>query len=748
MHSESALEATLQTTDPSTTTYSTLDDTSDNTLSGGGKLNVTRDDLERRQLLHNLQLLKLEVSQKNLVIDTLKADHAAQLEDLQERLSDSLHEKQLAQARLKSLSQAHDAELRRVRERSQQETSVLAARMKELEEANPFVGGQEQDIKQALTGPGLSELEYSRLRAKDSDSLSLKDYIMVHIYEHLQPLHKDCRALADHVQELTEDLSSARLEHGSCGESLAVKDEQVARLETRCSQLSRELSHVHSQVEQGNYRIEHFDAMIRERDALQTEVDTLKRAMQEMESGVQISKDRESAVRKELLEEGHTVTLLRQDKEYLGRQVNELTGQCAHLEERCGLLSRQLDEAKMAKEKTLEHVLKAKEDYKREYEIRAQQELDSLRLRMNQEMEQLRNQSRDTFGHENRTLQEARDNACAERDRALAAEREMNSKYDQLVHEFRQLQMSSDGRSSALQGELQMKRFELERAHTFQEQTLKDLRHCELEREKLHKKAEVLSQELWAVQNEGKVRVLELEARVREQGERLEVYEKVERELDQVVMQAAEVESDVDAERVLFSYGFGASVPSTSKRRMQQSVQLARRVLQLERMNACLRKDEEAMKSKIDQLDEELSQSKALLGKSHQPYVYLIESIKMRDEQLKAAKIKVMSLEGQLSKLTSEKAHLLQAKNSLAADLEKLLKHREDLKVMKRLILELHGEALPPQERCDVEEGHKAPPPSLPAPTVFTKHEHSRWPKRLDQQGKAAASSKTNFRAS
>lgn len=38
---------------------------------------------------------------------------------------------------------------------------------------------------------------------------------------------------------------------------------------------------------------------------------------------------------------------------------------------------------------------------------------------------------------------------------------------------------------------------------------------------------------------------------------------------------------------------------------------------------------------------------------------------------------------------------------------------------MKRLILELHGEALPPQERCDVEEGHKAPPPSLPAPTVF-----------------------------
>lgn len=85
-----------------------------------------------------------------------------------------------------------------------------------------------------------------------------------------------------------------------------------------------------------------------------------------------------------------------------------------------------------------------------------------------------------------------------------------------------------------------MKRFECERSRTVQEQTLKDLRHCELEREKLQKKAEVLSQELWAVQNKGKLQILELEAKVREQGERLEVYEKVERELDQVVMQAAE----------------------------------------------------------------------------------------------------------------------------------------------------------------------------------------------------------------
>ena len=30
------------------------------------------------------------------------------------------------------------------------------------------------------------------------------------------------------------------------------------------------------------------------------------------------------------------------------------------------------------------------------------------------------------------------------------------------------------------------------------------------------------------------------------------------------------VENEVDAERVLFAYGYGANVPSTAKRRMQQ----------------------------------------------------------------------------------------------------------------------------------------------------------------------------------
>ena len=37
-----------------------------------------------------------------------------------------------------------------------------------------------------------------------------------------------------------------------------------------------------------------------------------------------------------------------------------------------------------------------------------------------------------------------------------------------------------------------------------------------------------------------------------------------------LILNCVLVENESDAERVLFSYGYGANVPSTAKRRMQQ----------------------------------------------------------------------------------------------------------------------------------------------------------------------------------
>jgi progesterone-induced-blocking factor 1 len=65
------------------------------------------------------------------------------------------------------------------------------------------------------------------------------------------------------------------------------------------------------------------------------------------------------------------------------------------------------------------------------------------------------------------------------------------------------------------------------------------------------------------------------------------------------------VENDNDANKILFSYGYGASLPTSAKRRLQHSVHLAKRVIQLEQANTSLRSElERERKKKADTLHE------------------------------------------------------------------------------------------------------------------------------------------------
>lgn len=66
-------DISLETTVPTTEDVSSSDEQRD------GSQKVTRQLIERKELLHNVQLLKIELSQKNLIIDNMKADHMSKV---------------------------------------------------------------------------------------------------------------------------------------------------------------------------------------------------------------------------------------------------------------------------------------------------------------------------------------------------------------------------------------------------------------------------------------------------------------------------------------------------------------------------------------------------------------------------------------------------------------------------------------------------------------------------------------------
>lgn len=76
-NASSSLE--LETEDISLeTTVPTTDDVSSSDEQRVGS-KVTRQLIERKELLHNVQLLKIELSQRNLVIDNMKADYMSKV---------------------------------------------------------------------------------------------------------------------------------------------------------------------------------------------------------------------------------------------------------------------------------------------------------------------------------------------------------------------------------------------------------------------------------------------------------------------------------------------------------------------------------------------------------------------------------------------------------------------------------------------------------------------------------------------
>ncbi|XP_039857225.1 progesterone-induced-blocking factor 1 [Simochromis diagramma] len=728
------------------TTVPTTEDVSSSDEQRNGSQKVTRQLIERKELLHNIQLLKIELSQKNLIIDNMKADHMSKIEELEERLNDALHQKQVLVLRLDNQLKLTQEENRKQQALRKQEMEAILLRQQQLEETNRQLCEKAGELRRSLRDLDLSQDRYQELRGLPEDKISIQEYVAMRFYEVVTPLRAQLVELSLKDSSVTEELGMHRTKMKTLIESYEEERRLRTELEMRSQRLTLELADTKQQIQDGDYRRENYPNIKRERDNFEAELKELKRRYEAVDlSHAAVTRERDT-LSKEVATLQQSVTLLQKDKEYLHRQNVELSVRCAHEEDRLERLQVQLEDTKKAREDAYEKYVASRDHYKSEYESKLREELENIRLKTSQEIDNLQRTSREMYERENRNLREARDGAVLERDRAVAAERDAQSRYDQLLEQFRQLQLGTDSRVAELSNQAKLHSFEAERANMVKDETAKALAQCQLECEKQQKKLELLTQEFYRLQTSSERRVAELQTQNAEQASRLETYEKLEQELDQVTMQAAEIENEEEAERVLFSYGYGANVPTTAKRRLKQSVHLARRVLQLERQNTSLRRELESHKSQTGQISEQLLAANQLLQQTQQPYSYLIETVRQRDAQISILKERVTSLEGNVSSLRKERTALEQVRNNMAADLERLLNHQEELAMMKQVLISMRSrqaDALnlletdktgirtsglgKKQQSKRINRTAEEESPNKPKPTVFTNKEVPDW---------------------
>uniref|UniRef100_A0A8D0S077 Progesterone immunomodulatory binding factor 1 n=1 Tax=Sus scrofa TaxID=9823 RepID=A0A8D0S077_PIG len=409
-----------------------------------GKIKITRQLIERKELLHNIQLLKIELSQKNMMIDNLKVDYLTKIEELEEKLNDALHQKQLLTLRLDSQLNFQQKDARKYQELMKQEMETILLRQKQLEETNLQLREKAGDIRRNLRDFELTEEQYMKLKSFPEDQLSIPEYVSIRFYDLVNPLRKEISELRLKKNELLEELSENKGQLKQLTETYEEDRRNYSELQIRCQRLALELADTKQLIQQGDYRKENYDKVKSERDALEQEAVELRRKHEILEaSHISQAKER-SELSKEVTTLQQTVTLLQKDKEYLNRQNMELSVRCAHEEDRLERLQAQLEETKKAREEMYEKYVTSRDHYKTEYENKLRDELEQIRLKTNQEIDQLRSASREMYERENRSLREARDNALAEKDRAVMAEKDALEKHDQLLDRYRTIQSSRE----------------------------------------------------------------------------------------------------------------------------------------------------------------------------------------------------------------------------------------------------------------------------------------------------------------
>ena len=96
--------------------------------------------------------------------------------------------------------------------------------------------------------------------------------------------------------------------------------------------------------------------------------------------------------------------MLTHDKDYLSKQLSEVTKRCHIAEEKAQFLESRLEDTKHSREELYEKLLNAKELHRAEFQDKLQEEIESLRTKTGTEVEQLKRQAKEIFERENRCV--------------------------------------------------------------------------------------------------------------------------------------------------------------------------------------------------------------------------------------------------------------------------------------------------------------------------------------------------------
>lgn len=638
--------------------------------------------LDRKSLIQELHLLKIELSKKNLLLQNLKADFTTKVEELEEKYADAVHQKEMFKIRMESQLSIKEGDWKMREEKLKTEINTLNEKIKIIDNLYQNTRDDIDYLMKHLNNSLLNDKQiYSELKEK-TDSLTFREKILLTCFEF-------ALYYKNQTEELEEKLKTINKEFLENKEQLQKQKEisykfshEYTGIQEKYLNAVQELADTKSQIQYGNYAKENFARVKEERDKLQIEILDLRELLNNLQANNTALINERDDLKNDILRMRHQQAILQQEREQLGNQLTEITQQWGEAQDRASQLMHQLERAKQAHESMLSQFINAREKFKIEYDEKLKHEMDQIRSNTNQEVQKLKNHMNLFYEREIRSLQESRDAIFKQKEEMEVTVKKTQTKYEELSRDLQKSHLHGKTAILELQSEIKQKNYELDKLLEIQKENSLKLQDQQLENEKLAAKLEAVNIELQLLQQKQILSEQVVENKIVQ----LEQYKKLEKDLDEISLQ---ISKDNAEDEPVQSLAEKLLRPS-SLRKLQQNANLFHQIIELEKKIELLNQKLNDERKNKEKLQNELIIANNLVNFTKRPHSLVMDTIREKEVMIQQLHQEIFKIKQQKEELSENYYKLENSNKKLLEEMEKIRNNREELGKVKQLLITLH----------------------------------------------------------
>ena len=440
----------------------------------GTKLNKKSNKIERKQLQHDLQLLKIKLSQKSLIIENLKNEHMNQLDEFEDKLRDVLFKKERLQSQLANAEFLLKAEVLEIQEKTKNDLKGILEKQEELEKANKMLQEQISNSQAQIESADLITKEkYIDLKSIPTDTLSIGQFFSLKLYECMESVLLECKNQIKMKDKFSSDVVKLSNTLHETEHDLINERRERTKLDNFNRSQEFELKELRKQLNTNLEKLEYVDIVKAECNKLEEDCSTLAQSKVCLHAEILESRKDNAKLINEIQTVQKDLHFLKQDKENLSRNITELKMKLKTSEDNLQRANQQIKSVNSSREELFEKYASSREEARTLYEQQLQREISKLKIQTEKELDKVRINSKEAYERENRTLREARDAAVLEKDHVNKQKNEAERLCKSFSNQIRILESNLDFKVSELQSSANVKSFELDRLHLFHDETCK-----------------------------------------------------------------------------------------------------------------------------------------------------------------------------------------------------------------------------------------------------------------------------------